>query len=125
MKKFFALLLALTMVLQLCPFVAIAEGTAQQNGFQSMESNNIESADVEEAFEVIFDWDDTPSEAQQESAPRKLFSFFGGNGRQVETKPEPTARPAPSGAVKSSASCQLLRTKRIFTAGSTEPANAM
>ena len=63
MKKLTAILLALLMIFQVLPLTVLAE--MADGDFQTVESNDIEGVETEEAFEVSFDEDDAEEQTQQ------------------------------------------------------------
>ena len=84
MKKFLAMLLSLVMIFQILPMAALAE-------WIGVDSNTLEGADVEEAFEISFSLDDDASK-KEERGLRKLFSFLGGNNDKPQDTPESRTR---------------------------------
>ena len=75
MKRFFALLLSLAMILQLLPGTALA--ARPRDGYKTVESNEIPTEEVDEEFEIIFDFEDKGPSKAQKSSGKKLLTTRG------------------------------------------------
>ena len=94
MKRFFALLLSLTMIFELLPGTVLAETlntVSDSSGFKKVESNVIEGSDVEEVFEISFVDDEDADQLPPGQVKKLLSTNTNGKGKGLEKQQEKAA----------------------------------